>query len=147
MLPVLETVAVAVYRDNMNMQMVHRWMRVYSAHYILLPVPSYRQCLKRRFGIKRLLSHSITARVFSVFSAKFTCSQCTNLVYFELDLFQKFGIVERFDRMETGLFRIAWEEKKVHRGLGEHVLDNDKVVIVVHNDIRRICFRFRDVGA
>lgn len=138
MLPVLETVAVAVYRDNMNMQMVHRRMRMYSAHDIILPFSSYRQCFKWRFGIKRLLSYSITVRVFSVFPAKFTYSQRTDLLCFELDLFQKLDIVERFDRVETGLFRVAWEEKKVQRGLGEHVMDNDKVVIVVHNYIRRV---------
>lgn len=147
MLPVLETVAVAVYRDNMDMQMVHRWMRMYSAHDIPLPFPSYRQYFNRRFGIKRLLSHSITDRVFSVFPAKFTYSQRTNLLYFNLDLFQEFGIVERYDRVKTGLSRVAWEEKKVQRGFGEHVMDKNKVVVIIHNDIRRIGFRLRDVGA
>lgn len=59
MFPVLQTRAVAVFRNDVDVQMIHRRVGVHSDHDLCFPIPPSRDSRRRRVGIEGFVSGTV----------------------------------------------------------------------------------------
>ena len=152
MLPILHTFATPVDGQDVNVQVIHARTGVYARNDRLRPVPSDGQIQGLAVAVSLCSVHSFLARLIqsrelAVASLQFFRHQPAQLLHLRLHVFQELRIVERFERVQQLLRRVARQEQNVDGGFGEQIVDHDPFLIMVDDPRSRERSRRGDVGA